>query len=817
VGERFTPHSGIREYVEALAAASDRVRLERYGETEERRPLQLLTITHRENLVRLDELRRQIALLSDPPAESDPRVAAALKSTPVVVWLSYGVHGNESSGSEAALQVAWHLAAAEGGETEELLRRVVVVLDPCLNPDGRDRYVSWFNSVVGAVPDPDPDAREHREPPPGGRTNHWLFDLNRDWAWLSQRETRARVRAFVARQPQVHVDFHEMSPESTYFFFPAGQPIHPNFPEMISRWGKVFGEGNARAFDAHGWSYYTRETFDLYYPAYGDSWPSLHGAIGMTYEQAGGGRAGLAYRREDGTVLTLRDRAHHHFTSSLATIRTAAGHREELLRDYARFRRSAVEDGRKGGAREFYLVAGADPGRATELATLLRDQGIRVLRAEEEFVAEGVRSRFGAGPALRTIPAGTWVIPLAQPLHRLIQTLLEPEAVAPEVYFYDVSAWSLPLAFGVEAGWTDRGGAGRRVEWTAPAEVPGRLVEGPARHGFLLPWERDGAVLLLARAWRAGVRAGMAPRRFRLQGRTFERGTIVFPRSGNPPDLAERLGALAREAGVEVFPAPTALVEDGPDLGSNSVRSLRTPRIALVSGPGIDGASFGAAWFLLTRRFELPVTCLSLADLPGVNLAEYTALVFPDGSAARYQAALGKEGVERVRRWITDGGTFVGIGGGGFFATKEVSGLTEVSQAAEGAPGAAPAAGRVFREEQERREREAVVPGVILRVDLDPAFPVAFGYGPQILVLKNGQDSFRLPASGVAAGVFPEGPRVSGWLAPEQEKALAGRAWVVEARLGRGHAVLFADDPNFRLFWRGLSRLFLNAVLLYAR
>jgi len=376
LGEHFTDHASILRYVDAIAAASpDRVRREQYGESVEGRPLVQVVIARPDYLSRLDAILAANAELAriETSAERARQIAA---TNPGVVYLSYGVHGNEASSSEAALYTMWDLLRG-ASEVQGVLDSLVVVFEPAVNPDGRERYVQWYRQVRGAVPNPDPLAREHGEPWPGGRFNHYLFDLNRDWAWLTQQETRMRLATWSRWNPQVHVDFHEMSPEATYFFFPAAAPINPNYPPHVLAWGERFGAANAAAFDLHGWQYFTAESYDLFYPAYGDSWPTLLGAIGMTYEQAGSGRAGLVYERNDGTMLTLRQRAQQHRTSGQATLRTAAFGKSTLLGDYAEFHRNVGRD-----RPDILLVDDAGNGRASALVALLRAQGIEVERAE---------------------------------------------------------------------------------------------------------------------------------------------------------------------------------------------------------------------------------------------------------------------------------------------------------------------------------------------------------------------------------------------------------------------------------------------------
>src|SRR5687768_12458551 len=447
MGEHFTDHASIVRYFDALAAAAPIVRLRRYGDTNENRPLLQVLIARQDYLARLDEILARNRELANP-ATSEARAREIAATNPAVVYFSYGVHGNESSSSEAALWTAYHLASGDNA-VRGVLDSVVVVIDPTVNPDGRDRYVNFYRIARGVKPNPNPEAREHFEPWPGGRTNHYYFDLNRDWAWLTQKETRARLATWDYWTPQVHVDFHEMSASSSYFFFPAAAPINPLYPPHILRWGKYFGDANAAAFDARGWAYFTGESYDLFYPGYGDSWPSLLGAIGMTYEQAGGGVAGLAYKRPDGQILTLHDRAEHHLTSGEATLRATAHRKSELLLDFARFYRTIGD-----GMPDVLLVPNNDPGRLESLVNLLRRSNIQVERATRAFRTS---AQAHAGFAKREqFPEGTFRVRARQPRGRLALTLLQPETVLEATFSYDVSAWSLPYAYGVETHRAER-------------------------------------------------------------------------------------------------------------------------------------------------------------------------------------------------------------------------------------------------------------------------------------------------------------------------------------------------------------------------
>ncbi len=808
LGERYTPHARVVGWIDRLAASSDRVRVERYGRTTELRDLLLVFVTSKANQERLGELKARMARLADPrrlkPGETPESL---IEDLPVFVWLSYNVHGNETSSTEAAMKTLWELASKDDETTNKLLDQAVVIIDPCVNPDGRDRYVNWFNSVVGRQGDPNPQSFEHDEPWPGGRFNHYFFDLNRDWAFMSQIETRSRIPHFVAWHPQVHVDFHEMGAESSYFFFPADRPVNQNFPHYTVKWGEIFGRGNAAAFDKRGWDYYTAESFDLFYPGYGDSWPSLHGAIGMTYEQAGHSRAGIVYRRKDDTLLSLADRMNHHFTASMSTIGTAVAHRADLLLDYQRFRASAVEEGKGGPLREFILVAGDDLEHSARLVDLLRAQEVEIRQATEDFEVRDVHDYYGKAFESKRFPKGTYLISLAQPTKRLIKTLLEPKTTIKELYFYDVAAWSLPFAFGAEAYWTGE-------DITAPAEPvveatrsEGSLAEGDSTFGWLVSWERMSGVRMAIKLLVRDIKVRVATKPFTLDGKKWKRGTLFIPRGGNDVELEPVLRDLAAETGARVIPARTGMTEKGIDLGSQRFLRLRRPRVALMGGPGISPTSFGATRFLLDELYGVPYSVFAVEDLGRLDLEDYTALVFPEGFFRLDDAQKNK-----IKDFARDGGAVIALGRSSRRLSKEGGGVTAITTG--GAEKKKSAAGRVLSiEEREERRRRESTPGSIFRVRLDPSHPLAFGYPREVAAFLDGTLSFDPSGAGIPVARFADAPPLAGYIPEKKERALRGRAYASV----QGQIVLFANDPNFRSFWHGLSRMFLNAVLLLPR
>lgn len=821
VAERFVDHGQVERVVDAIDVTSERVRAVRYGVSTAGRPLLLAIVTSPENHARWPEIESDLAKLSDPrKLGDDPRAEteAIVARTPVVVWLSFSVHGNEASGTEAALPLLYHLAAADGDPAvDAALSDAVIVIDPCLNPDGRDRYVHGFRARSGAEPNPDPQAEEHDEPWPGGRVNHYYFDLNRDWAFLTQVETRARLAMYRRFHPQVHADLHEMFADSSYFFFPAAAPIHDEFPRSTIEFGEVFGRANAAAFDRFGWRYYTAEDFDLFYPGYGDSWPSLNGAIGMTYEQAGHGRAGLAIEREDGSILTLKDRASHHFVAALTTIDTAVARRADLLAAYARFHADAIWEGAHGPIKDFVILPSVDAERTHDLVNLLLEQGVEVHRAPDGFTASRVHDFARGGATTRAFPPGCFVVRLAQPRRHLAKALLEPEAAVRENSFYDVSAWSLPLAYGVEAYWTEQSIETALERVSAPLDAASPRPEpGEPKAGWLVSWDSFAAPRFVSLATRAGIAMRFATEPFTLDGRAHPRGTLHVPlpeasREEDARAWRERFAEAVAAARVAPIPIETGLTERGPDLGAESFQRIAAPSIAIVSGRGMNANAVGALRWLLETRYSIPFTAIELDDLAGADLRRYNVLVAPDGHGrAGFSEAKGN-----LERFVDNGGVIVALAGSAFALAEGGAGIAPVKVAEDPKPDPATAKPS-WRLAADRRIDgfEENIPGTMFRLAFDPAHPVAFGYDGPIGVLMDSTAAFALEGPGSRVGVFPEQSLLSGFASKENAARLDGKAYVAEVARGRGRIVLFAGDPTFRGFVRGQNGLLMNAILL---
>jgi Zinc carboxypeptidase len=812
IGSRFTHWERISAYFDALAATSPRVKVWEYGRTYEGRPLKLAAIGSPENLARLDDIRRQRQRLAEPQGLAGGERSHLAERLPAVVWLAYGVHGDEASSSEAAMVAAWALAAGQG-EAADMLAGTIVLIDPLCNPDGRERYVHGFEQREGAVPNPRRDAAEHFQPWPGGRPNHYLIDLNRDWAWATQQETRSRIAAYRAWEPQVYVDFHEMATDASYFFPPPAEPVHPLIDRRVLAWLDVFGRANAAAFDLQGWVYYKQEEYDLFYPGYGDSYPSLHGAVGMTYEMAGGGRGGLAVHPQDGTELTLADRIARHLTTSLATVRTASRNARKLMQDFVATRLRAEE-----GPGQVYLWL-ADQPEARSLADLLTLHGVRVgeLAQSTELAVQPVFGPHAAGQ--RRFPAGTFAVSTAQPLGALVQALLAREAPMSDTFlarqrqrfeqnrdteFYDVTAWALPLAYNVQV-WSAGGDA--LPPTRPPGDTTAASIAGSGELGWLVPPQGLASYRLAALLQQRHIHHRLALYPLADGGEEYPAGTLYIPRGGNPADTADRLGGLLAASGAGARAIASSFQVSGLSLGSNSMPSVRPARVGVLSGPGVDSTSFGFVWFLLDREVGLPCDRLDVDHLRPAALADLDVLVLPDGA---YEEHLGERARGTLDAWIKAGGELVAIGG-------QTERWLHDHDMVSFKPWKAPAADEESEGSHDKAlgERDINTPGAVLATRLAALHPLAAGVpSPPPMLVKGA-------AVVLASGdprrdvlvVSPQEPVLAGFAWPEARQRLAGSLLVGVEQRGSGSVVLFLQEPAFRMFWRGTMPLLLNAVM----
>jgi zinc carboxypeptidase len=695
VGTYHTDYAGLERWLAALQK-SDRVKVLRYGASEEKRPLYLVVITSPANLAKLEAIRAGMAKLADPRTTTDTEAARLVAELPAVAWMNHANDGNESAAFESAIQTSYQLAAGTDPVTTQILDKLVTIVAPAHNPESHERFVAWYNSVqVTAAGTADRQAAEHFAPwGMSTNNNHFQIDLNRDAFFQTQIETRQAAQAFAEWNPIVFVDHHGQT--KNMFFPPPADAINLNVTPNQLDWMNRYGDEIGSAFDRHGWSYYRRGRFDLFYAGFWDSWPTLNGSVGMTFETDGGGSRGLAWTREDGTVLTLRDGVVHHHTGTMAVLKLTAANKEQRLRDFYQYKKTAIEEGQKENVKAVYLLPGRDEARVRELVALLQRQRIEVYRTTALTKVARAFGYFGGSAAAREAPAGAYIVPLGQPQKRLAKALLELEpgftkeflenerkkkeraelvGERPRDGFYDTTAWSLPLLFDVEAFWSESAvDVSSMTRVTSAAGPAGGAASQPARARYAYAFTSDSSagMRVVTQLLGEGFNVAVATEPFTVANQPFPRGSIIARVERNPETLHARIDQLT-SGGTEpaVFRLDSARVQSGADLGEDPVVELVKPRIAVITDEPTDDRSYGATWFTLERRLGYPFTALKTGMVRNADLSLYNIVVFPHGSPAAYHESLGEAGIARLRRWTQDGGTLVLIKGAAAMATRK--------------------------------------------------------------------------------------------------------------------------------------------------
>jgi len=795
VGERHAYVHEIMGYFRALEAASPRVKVIPYGRSHGDRELVLAVITAPENLRNLD------ALLAVHRAASEPGARRAAEAeAPLVVWLGYGVHGNEPSASNAAFVVGYHFAAASDAETEALLRRTIIIIDPILNPDGHDRYAAWVNDHRGRVPNPDPQTREHIQAFPTGRVNYYWFDLNRDWMPLVHPESQGRIAQFHRWRPHVLGDFHEMGSNTTYFFQP-GVPtrVNPQTPPRNQELTAAIAEHHAAALDRAGAMYYTKETFDDFYLGKGSAYPDLFGSVGILFEQA---RVNGHLQSGSHGLATFGAAIRNQVTTSYSTVSGADAIRSELKafqRDFY------VESARLAAANPIQFHVLGAPGDPAKL-----DAFVRVLAAHQIEVRGLTRAvtlnrvDFAPGEAV--------VIPVAQREYRFLQGLLQDRTDFEENVFYDLSTWTLSATYNLQRA--DVANLPPGVIGPVVARIP-TAGPVPARE-TTVGWVMEATGLYVPRALYRLLERGFfvkvttQPMAVRLAGtgaaQALERGAYLVPaalQGGRLAELHELLSQIAAEDGVRIHALGSFAATSGPDLGSPSMGVVGKPSILLAMGPGVAQTEAGALWHLLDHDYRMPVALVETTRLGRVDLARYTVVILPPGSYGNDEQM-----VENLTGFVQAGGTLIAIGNAAEWVAARKLAPVEQRRAERDPPGARP-----FAEAETDRALE-LVSGAILRVEADLTHPLLFGYRDPELTLLRSQRVILEPSKSpyqtplrVAAQ-----PLVSGYLSARNQAALAGSAAALVERVGRGQVIVLADHPAFRGLSRGANRLLFNAI-----
>jgi hypothetical protein len=801
IGARFTRHDQMLGYVSILASVSDRVEMEMYGTTHEGRQLAFLTISSAANLSRLDEILDANRELADP-ATSEARARKIIDANPAMVWLSYNVHGNEASATEAAIQVAYTMAAATNDALLDILDKVVLVIDPCLNPDGRERYVHWYQTTRGREADAKPDAAEHDQRWPGGRTNHYLFDLNRDWLWLTQPESRARLEAYKRFLPQLHIDYHEQERRSPYFFGAGDDPYNQNIPEETRLWVERYGAANAAVFDERGILYATKERFDYLYPGYGKVLPVYNGAVGMLCEKAGG--AGLAIENYEGHhTLTLQERALHHFLTSMSYLESTAAWRGEQLERFRRFfveSMEAPEDGTWG----YVLSSANDRVLLGGVVELCRAHGIEVFLTDADQALDGLVD-YATGEPMNgvEIPDGSLVIKASQPMGRLARALFERDPIVTDIETYDITAWSLPVAYGLDAYVANAPVATQDEPVEIWEYTAGRAV-GAGGVAIVVDAGQHWFPVSVGLAIRHGLFARRAGSEIEIEGQWYERGSMIIHVLRNEGrDLESFLDDCAA-ANVRAVRVNTGLTTSGPVLGANENRAMTMPQVALAYGPGTSSYSAGQHWHMLDFASPLPHTRVYVDALGRVDLSDYTVLVLPSG------VSLGEGASERVSAWVRGGGTVVASGSSAYWASTALLDLEDDPAEEEAAD--EPALNELSFEARRDRGIEDRVPGAMVKVAIDTTHPLTPGVRSWLGVIKTDARSLPVADDGYVIGRYDG--RVGGRISDRNVEKLTGKPFMTQHRLGRGSVICLADDVTIRGFQHAGMRLLLNAIVL---
>ncbi|MGM0581536.1 MAG: M14 family metallopeptidase [Bacteroidota bacterium] len=795
LGEKFTFHHQVVDYFKYLAENSDQIILKKYGETYEGRPLYYAVISSSENIAQLDEIQSRNLAQTGLKGDLNGTAEKAM------VWLSYNIHGNEASSTEASMKTAYELLSG-GMESEEWLKNTVVIVDPCVNPDGRDRYANFYRRYGAKDFNPNLDVVEHDEPWPGGRPNHYLFDLNRDWAWQTQTESKARMKVYHEWMPHIHVDFHEQSINSPYYFAPAAEPLH----EVITDWQKDFqiqiGQNHAKYFDQNNWLYFTRERFDLFYPSYGDTYPTFNGAIGMTYEQAGNGAAGLGALTNLGDTLTLKDRLEHHFTTGMSTIEIASQNAEKLNKEFKKYFSKNInspEDPFKT-----YVIKWDEDKKhdIKALLNFLEDQKIEVGQIGKQQNLSGY-SYFKRQQSSFRSTEKDLVISAYQAKSTLIQALFDPKPNYSDSLTYDITAWAIPYAYGLETY-----GLKNKIN-PEPIDESKSSIEGklPSAYAYAVKWNSFNSAQFLAEALKKNIKVRIAYKDLKFKNEQFNKGSLIITQNNNEEikSLAKELSELSKKFDVEVFPLASGFADEIYDIGSSEIQFIKAPKIAVLMDEGVSSLAYGEIWHFFEQSLDYPVNSIRVNSFNRTNISDYDQLILPSG----WYSNLSEESKVKLNEFVKSGGKLIVMGSAiSIFADQENAQLkTKKAEESEEALS-------IYANAERKRLSNSIF-GAIYDIQLDNSHPLAFGLGNQYFSLKTSGKAYNYLPNGWNVGVIKSNnSHVAGFAGYKaKEKQLNSMVFGVESS-GRGEIVYLQDDPLFRAFWHQGKMLFSNALFM---
>lgn len=805
LGDRFTRHHEMIDYFKYVDAQLPNVLVTQYGKTYEDRPLIYTIISSPENYSKLEEIRqdnlKRTGLLEGKPSSS--KIA--------IVWLSYNVHGNEASGMEAAMKTLFELITTEKGKG--WLKNTVVIIDPCINPDGRDRYANFNNQYINSIINSSQDAAENNEPWPRGRSNHYWFDLNRDWAWLQQIESSRRLKIYNQWMPHVHVDFHEQGYNSPYYFAPAAEPYHP----VVSQWQREFqsmvGKNNAKYFDENNWLYFTKEVFDLYYPSYGDTYPTYSGAIGMTYEQ--GGQRGVSIMTEEGDPLTLEQRLTHHHTTGMSTVEVTSNNANRVVEEFEKYFKENLSNP-FGSYKSYIIKADNNADKLEKLTSWLNEHSIKYGTVGSIRTGKGFDYQTQTQVSF-TLADEDLVISTYQPKSRFITTLFDPQSKIPDSLTYDITAWNLFYAYDLKGYAT--------VERINPTKAYQAKAQSPSSstqkvYAYLFKYESLKDVEFLAELLKRGIKVRVAQKSFSVNGNSFKAGTLIVTQTNNEKiiDFNKVVQTLASNYNRTLYTTPTGYVDTGKDFGSSDVAFLEAPNIAILCGEETESLSAGEVWHYFEQQIHYPMTQIKTNNFKRVDLNKYNVLVAPEG----YYTIFDDAQLEKIGDWVSNGGKLILIGDAlnsiadkkGFnlkkFATDDAKKTAEKKEEESKKK-----EGMIRYENVERNQISDYIFGAIYKVSVDNSHPLGFGLGNSYYSLKTGTLRYDFMENAWNVGTLKGKVKpVQGFAGYKANSLMENSlAFGVEEK-GKGSVVYFVDNPLFRSFWEQGKLIFSNAVFM---
>ncbi|MBU2929949.1 M14 metallopeptidase family protein [Winogradskyella psychrotolerans] len=781
VGEWHVTHDKLVEYMKALANASDRITLEDRGKTFENRPLLLLTITSSAN-------HKNLEAIQSAHIEATETNSANLENRPIVVYQGFSIHGNEPSGSNAALLIAYYLAAAEGSEIDDLLNNTVILFDPSLNPDGLQRFAYWANTNKNINLNPDPNDREYSEIWPGGRTNHYWFDMNRDWLPVQLPESRARIETYHNWLPNILTDHHEMGTNASFFFQP-GIPsrTHPLTPQLNQDLTKGIATYHAKALDKIGSLYYSEESFDDFYYGKGSTFPDINGGIGILFEQ--GSSRGHIQESENG-LLTFPFTIKNQYTAAFSTLEAANNMRKDLLEYQHNFYKNARNEASKEGKNAIVFGDEKDAAKTYHLAETLKRHRISFHNLKSDFSKDGKNYKKGY----------SYVVPKNQKNTRLINAMFEKRTTFEDSLFYDISAWTFPLAFNLDYTETTTTNAGDEV---IDLKQHQGGVSSKSNYAYLFEWHEYYSPKLLNTILKKGLRAKVAMKQFKANGKSYDYGTIMIPAKNqdlSTTEIYNFLNEAAQETHISITSVSTGL-NDGIDLGSRNFRNLELPKIALLVGDGITSYDAGEIWHLFDTRYDIVATKLDTKSMGRADLSRYNSIIMVNSSG------LSENNTKKLQSWIANGGTLIAYKNAlKWLNTKKIMNIDFKKSKL--------IAKNINYESRSDFRGAQVIGGAIFETELDRSHPINFGYkNDRLAVFRNStlfinpdKNSYNNPIQ------YSKNPLLSGYISEENLDSISQTVPFKIQKIGRGKIIGFTDNTNFRAFWYGTNKLLMNAV-----